>query len=92
MIPPTDEWAIAPDSLVGPMCLMGLTIRRMINQQEPKTSCLFPNNNYHISELKKKSHFHQLLNKLGPCLLSFKIQKFFKILRHIESLGVCMEY
>ena len=29
---------------------------------------------------------------LGPCLLPPKIPKIFKIFRHIESLGTCMEY
>jgi hypothetical protein len=29
---------------------------------------------------------------LGPCLVRVKIQKVFKILRHINHVGTCMEY
>jgi len=30
--------------------------------------------------------------KVRPCLVPQKFYKIFKIPRHIESLGVCMEY
>ena len=30
--------------------------------------------------------------ELSPCLVLFKIPKFYKILRHIESLNACMKY
>jgi len=35
---------------------------------------------------------HSLSWLLRPCLLPPKNTKFFKILRHIESLDACMEY
>ena len=33
-----------------------------------------------------------IVSSLRPCLVPTKIQKLFKILRHIESCGTCMKH